>query len=296
MTEERLREKTMIIQQLNQKVESLQTQLSGTQRRANELSAQVEQLEQMLIEKDQEIVTLKAEVSKYRSALEKMGQEVQEVRAEQIQSMSRKDQSGTTMRTEEIQELQRTVSELYDRLKTLSEAAMAVMNDEPDSKRGLREALMKAGDNRTRVLNLILTRRNVKLDEIASFLVIDVNSAYDIVDELRLAGEVETPDENTVIPAAKYREVKIPTEEWKQAPVGEIFDSLVSIIEKMESNDEVSKALEIAVDLIEQKLSRGGALIFEMRRTASSWAKNPGDIQELQYKIRDWKVRAMALS
>ena len=54
-------------------------------------------------------------------------------------------------------------------------------------------------------------------------------------------------------------------------------------------------AIETAVEMIEQKLARSGALIFQMRRTADSWKKQAGNVEELQYTIKDWKGRAQAL-
>jgi hypothetical protein len=32
-----------------------------------------------------------------------------------------------------------------------------------------------------------------------------------------------------------------------------------------------------------------------MRRTADGWKKQPGNIEELKYTIKDWKGRAQAL-
>ena len=294
MSDDRLREKTLVIQQLNQKIEILQAQLHSTQRRTSEMSARIEELEQALSAKDEEIQALRAEASKYRSALEKMSQEMRKLQDERVQSMARK--GPVQENTGEADDLRHEIDRLQQRLKRLSAAAMAVLNNESNAEQTLRSALMENGDDWTRVLNLVLTKRSVRLDEIASFLVTDTNTAYEIVDALRAAGEVETPDENTVIPAAKYRQVRIPVEEWERSTPEEIFDSLESVVTSMEADDEVSKALERAVDILEQKLIRGGALVFEMRRTASAWTKRPGNIEELKYKIRDWKVRAMALA
>ncbi len=56
----------------------------------------------------------------------------------------------------------------------------------------------------------------------------------------------------------------------------EIFDSLESIVENAEGGETIAKALENAVDIIEQKLSRGGAMIFQMRRTAGDWKRKEG--------------------
>ena len=67
-------------------------------------------------------------------------------------------------------------------------------------------------------------------------------------------------------------------------------------VEKAEGKDPIIEALESAVDILEQKLSRGGAMIFQLRRTASDWKRQEGNVEELRYTIKDWKSRAEALS
>ncbi len=51
---ERLKDKTMQIVSLNQKLEALQAQLGGSLRRANQLGDHVTQLETTIIQKDSE--------------------------------------------------------------------------------------------------------------------------------------------------------------------------------------------------------------------------------------------------
>ena len=133
------------------------------------------------------------------------------------------------------------------------------------------------------------------MDEIASILVSDMTGAIQIVDYLQAAGEVEIRDGTTVIPGKKYREVEAPTKEWEQASPAEIFDSLEDIVGRTEGNESIARALESAVDILEQKISRGGALVFEMRKAVGSWKKQAGNTEELQYTIREWKSRASSL-
>ena len=292
--EARIREKLITIQSLNQKIEILQAQLSGAQKRAHDLTQQVAAKDETLAEKDIEIRHLTSEIERFKSALERVGQEVKDHRAAQIDALSKKkDVSKDDASAAELEVAKRTIQSLRENLKQLSEAATAVLNVEPDATEQLRSAVQEVGDPQFRILNIVLTRRAAKIDELASALVIDTAHAWEMIDALVAAGEVQMRDKHTVIPAAKYRETKIPVESWQQAEPAELFDDLEEIVSKIEGNEGVAKAIETAVDILEQKLSRSGALVFEMRRTASSWKKQPGDIQELKYKIRDWKARAV---
>ena len=91
---DRLRDKTLQIAQLNQKLEVLQAQLGGGHRRANELGVQVETLTSEVTARDQEIQMLRSEVTRYKGALESVGQEMQSMKADQTQILSRKQPGG----------------------------------------------------------------------------------------------------------------------------------------------------------------------------------------------------------
>lgn len=59
---EKLREKTLTIQASSQKVEVLQAQLIGSQKRATQQAQEIAQLEALIAEKDLEIQSFSAEV------------------------------------------------------------------------------------------------------------------------------------------------------------------------------------------------------------------------------------------
>ena len=294
---ERIRDQMMTMHSLNQKIEVLQAQLGGTQKRAHQLEEQLAQLEQVITQKDAEIQALSSDVQRYSGALDSMGHEVQGLRAEQTQQQAmavpvRDDQKLG----EQLAAAQHVIQKQKKNLMALSRVATAVLNSEDNALEDLQKVLLEAGDQRFRVLNLVLTKRSVRIEEIASILVVDVSKAMEIADTLQAAGEVEIGDGNTIIPAKKYREVKVPVEEWRNLDPLAIFDSLEGIIGRTEGGESIISAIEAAVDILEQKMSRGGTLVFEMRRTANSWKKKEGDVQELQYKIREWKARAQSLS
>ncbi|NOR38058.1 MAG: hypothetical protein GQ580_00550 [Candidatus Thorarchaeota archaeon] len=294
---ERIRDQMMTIQSLNQKIDVLQAQLGGSQRRAHQLEEQLAQLEQVITQKDGEIQALGSDVQRYSGALDSMGHEVQSLRAEQTQqhtiAVPVRDDQGLG---EQLVAAQQVIQKQKENLTALSQAATAVLNSDDNALEDLQRVLLEAGDQRFRVLNLVLTKRSVRTEEIASILVVDVSKAMEIADALQADGEVEIRDGNTIIPARKYREVKVPVEEWKNLDPLAIFDSLEGIIGKTEEGEGIVSAIEAAVDVLEQKMSRGGTLVFEMRRTADSWKKKEGNVQELQYKIREWKARAQSLS
>ncbi|MFW9918842.1 MAG: coiled-coil domain-containing protein [Candidatus Thorarchaeota archaeon] len=292
---ERLREKTMQVTQLNQRLESMQAQLSGAQRRASELHTQVQTLETQLASKDSEMQALQAELSKTKAALDAVGREMQGIRSQKTEEFARQKPREDNTTKEELKKADLKIVRLKDDIKKLSEAATGVLLGQEGALDNLGEVVKSVGDIQHRIFNLILERRHLKIDEIASLLLIETAEVLDAVDSLQALGEVEMKDSNTVVPAKKYREVAIPHEKWKDMRPAEIFDSLEEIVEKAEGKETIVEALEKAVDILEQKLARGGALIFQMRRTAGDWNKQEGNAEELRYTIRDWRSRAISL-
>ena len=290
---ERLRERAIQIAQLSQKIETLQAQLGGSHRRANQLGENVSSLETVIGEKDSEIQMLRSELSKTKGALDSVGKTVQTMKVEQTQLLTKKQPTieDPTL-IDEVAVLNERVVKLKEDIKLLSEAATLVLLEKEEGIKTLREAVRNVGDIQYKILNMVLNRRTIKIDEIASTFVEDTHTIMEIIEKLQAAGEVLLTDGVTVTPAQKYREVKIPVAEWKEMEPGEIFDSLVEIVGKSEGKENIVEALEKSVDILEQKMSRGGALIFQMRRMATTWSKKEGNVEELQYTIREWKGRA----
>ncbi|RDE14631.1 MAG: hypothetical protein C4K49_07425, partial [Candidatus Thorarchaeota archaeon] len=246
--------------------------------------------------KDSEMQALRVELQKARGALDTIAREMQGIRVEQAQALSKKRAAnGDSVLREELTSAQQAVERIRGDVKRLSSAATAVLNGEAGAMEILREALSEVGDPKYRVLNLVLKRRSVGLDEVASILVSDLSETLKIAEELQLSGEVEIKDGRTIIPALKYRQVKIPLEEWKAATPDSILASLEETVAKAEGKESVAGAIDAAVEILEQKMTRGGAMVFEMRRTASTWRKQEGKIEELRYRIKEWRARANSL-
>ena len=293
---ERLREKTVQIMSLNQKMETLQAQLSGSQKRANQLGVQVNDLESKISEKDQEIQMLKDQLSRTKGALESVGKEMQGIKAEQTQLLTKKKPSSDdTSLKDELALAEMTVARLREDLRQFSQAATSVLNQEEGSVENLKKILLEIGDPKYRILNMVLNRKSIRVEEIASILVIDMGETLKHIDALQTAGEIQLRDGHTVLPAQKYLELKVPREEWMQLNPVTILEKLEEFVGKTDDSLSIVNAIDASVEILEQKLARGGALFFQMRRTAESWKKQAGDIEELQYTIKDWKLRAEAL-
>ena len=293
---ERLREKTVQIMSLNQKMESLQAQLSGSQKRANQLGTQVTELESEISGKNQEIQMLQDQLSRTKGALESVGKEMQGIKAEQTQLLSKKKPSSeNTSLNDELALAEMTIKRLRDDLKQFSQVATSVLNQEEDSLDNLRKILLENGDPKYRILNMVLNRKSIRAEEIASTLVIDMTETLKQLDALQTAGEIQIKEGHTVLPAQKYLELRVPKEEWAQLSPVSILEHLEEFVEKTDDKSSIVNAIDVSVEILEQKLARGGALFFQMRRTAETWKKQAGDINELQYTIKDWKSRAEAL-
>jgi chromosome segregation ATPase len=293
---DRLREKTLQIASLNQKMEVMQAQLSGSQKRAYQLGQQVEELEGVIARKDDEIRILQSELNRTKDALESVGQQMRNIRSEETESLAKRKPAGRDYTLDEtLEATKRKVTMLREDLRKLSSAAMALLNDEDGARDLLREMVMQVGDPKYKVLSLVLEKKKLSIEEIAAVIVADMSETLEIIDELQNADEIEVQDGQMVVPSKKYRVAKIPLEEWKISDPVQIFDDLEEIIGKTEGHENIAEAVEKAVDFLEQKLARGGALIFEMRRTANKWKAGPADSEGLKYKIKEWKSRALAL-
>ena len=293
----RLRDKTLQIVSLNQKMEALQAQLSGSQKRANQLGTQMTELESTLTQKDSEIEMLQTQLSRTKGALESVGKEIQGIKAEQIQILSKKKPVSVDASVkDELTRAEMTIERLREDLKQFSHAATAVLNQEDGSLEGIRKVLLEVGDPKYRILNMVLNKKSIRIEEIAASFVIDMTEAHKHVDALQAAGEVQIRDGNTVFPAQQYLKLKVPKDEWSSMEASDIFQELEEFVGKTDDTSSVVSALEIAVEIIEQKLARSGSLIFQMRKTADAWKKQAGNVEELQYTIKDWKSHAQSLS
>ncbi|MFW9862708.1 MAG: hypothetical protein ACFFET_10520 [Candidatus Thorarchaeota archaeon] len=293
---ERLKEKTLQIAQLQHQLQVLQAQLEGTQRRAGETGTKIVALENLIAEKDSENHMLRTELGRTKGALDTMGKEIQGIRAEQTQQMAKARPSNDDYSLrQQLSDALRRNELLKEDIKSLSEAASAILKDEPGAREHLRDAIMLVGDPRFKILNIVLEKRSVRVEELAASLQLGITEALALVDELQAAGEIEVRDGSTVVPREKYHAVKIPVEEWKTWDPADIFDSLEDIVGRTEGHESISKAIVAAVDILEQKIARGGALVFQMRKTADLWKKGEGNIEDLQYTIREWKGRALSL-
>ncbi len=293
---ERLRDKKMQIVSLNQKIETLQAQLSGSQKRANQLGQQVTQLETIIAQKDSEIQILTSELSRTKGALDTVGEEVQGMKTEQTQHLIKKTPSSEDYSIrEKLKSYEQQVVRLQEDLKRFSNVATLVLAGEEGALEKLQETLLEIGDSKYRILNQVLNRKSIRVEEIASSLIMDISGVMEILDALQAVGEIEIKDGSTVIPAKKYREVRVPRDAWLAMEPDAIFESLEDFIRRTDDQGSIVNALETAVEILEQKIARGGALVFQMRRTADSWKKQMGNIEELHYTIRDWRGRANSM-
>jgi len=293
---QRIREKTVQIASLNQKVDALQAQLNGSQKRANQLGSQVAGLEASLAERDSQIRMLESQLAKTKGALETVGKEMQGIKSEQIQILAKKQpQSENSSLKENLALAEMNIEKLTEDLRSVSQAATSVLNQEDGAYEKLRQVLLESGDPKYRILSMVQNRKAVLLEEVASSLGLDMMQAQDYIEALQAEGEVEIRDSHTIRQAAKYREVIMPRDEWLQLDPSEVFERLEAFLQKTDDSRNIVLAIETVVEVLEQKLARGGALIFQMRRTADSWKKHSGSVEELQYMIREWNARAQAL-
>ncbi|TFG14792.1 hypothetical protein EU537_02300 [Candidatus Thorarchaeota archaeon] len=291
------RNRAMQVAALNQKIESLQAQLGGAQRRANEAGNRVAELERLIGDKDSEIQMLQNELSRTKETLESIGKEMRAMKVEKNQTVPQNESRSTShISQDEFDFYKAKTSALRKDLRKLSQAATGVIQNQENAMKQLEEILEEVGDPKYRVLNYVLKTRSVKKTDLSSMFLLESAEVNEILDELGTEGEIEMEDSNTVIPGEKYRKANIPLEEWRASQPEYIFNSLEEVVMKLHGPEAISDALGKAVDILEQKLARGGAIIFQMRRAANDWEKGGKNAEDLQYQIREWKSRALSLS
>lgn len=294
---EKLRDKNKQIMLLNQKMESLQAQLSGSQKRANQLSTQVSELEARIAEREQEMRILQDQLARTKGAFESVAKEMQGIKAEQTQLLTKKKpQTDNASLKDDLALADTTIFKLKEDLKQFSHVASAVVNQEEGSLEHLKRTLFEIGDPKYRILNMVLNRKSIRAEEIASNLMMDVTETLKYIDLLQAAGEIEVRNGNIIIPAQKYLEMKVPREEWMAMDSLDILDQLEAFVGKTDDTSSIVNAIDAVVEILEQKLARGGALFFQMRRTSESWKRRAGNLEELRYIIKEWKSRAQVLS
>ncbi len=296
--EQRLREKTQTILRLNQQIEQLSGQISGLTRRIQQKDEEIEHLKSLIAERDQKISKLENDILGYEEVIRRLNQRVEEATSVTETSTS-EPASATTARPlvtkEEIDELKNQIKTLSDKLTTITKIATKLVLEPDEGKNELIEYLLKEGDPKYRVLLAVTRSESEKISNLDKLTNIPPLEVQVYVKELVNENELEQIDPNTVMIGAKLREVSVPEEKWRQLSIDDLFEEFVKYAKRVKNKDLISSAIETLVAILEDHLSRPGVLIFQMRRTADTWRRSGGDLQELEYTARDWKARAKSL-
>ncbi|MDF1537506.1 MAG: hypothetical protein P1Q69_01205, partial [Candidatus Thorarchaeota archaeon] len=163
----RLKEKTVQVTMLNQKMEALQAQLSGATRRNTQLAEQIKELQEQLSQKDYDIQSIQMELDRTKTALESVGQQMQGIKAKETLEMGRKKPvTGDSVAKEELQQAEVKIARLQGDIKKLSEAATSVILKREDGLEKLSETIKLVGDMQHRIFTFVMEQRAVKKDEL----------------------------------------------------------------------------------------------------------------------------------
>jgi hypothetical protein len=87
-------------------------------------------------------------------------------------------------------------------------------------------------------------------------------------------------------------ELKLPpVEEWRGMTIDKVFDEVAKYCILVRSPDLIAQALQVLKDNVEEKVRSRGTFIFDIGKEIQQWKKGAGNMDELQFRLRDWKSR-----
>lgn len=193
---------------------------------------------------------------------------------------------ATTTRLKFLEQETESLSRTCDELERLLFKFLA---SEPGIKERAREFILRQGSIKHRVLLLATERGSMDLNEVTRLTGLDqmtINRAVEI-----LLGEraVEIHGSLLTVPGA----LKLPdVEAWRTLPIDRLFDEVEQYCSVMKTPELVAQALQALKDGVEQRVRTRGTLVFEIGKEIQQWRRGIGNIQDLRYKINEWKQRA----
>ena len=183
---------------------------------------------------------------------------------------------------QEVESLSKTSSELENLL------FKSLMN-EPGIRENLRAFLLKEGSSKYRVLLLVAEKGSIELSELGRMTGLDQPVIGKAIEMLAEEHAVEVHGSMITIRGAFKPP---PTEEWRRMSIDKVFDEVEKYCLLVKSPDLISQALQSLKDNVEEKVRTRGTFVFDIGKEIQQWKKGIGNLQDLQFKLRDWKSRA----
>jgi hypothetical protein len=193
---------------------------------------------------------------------------------------------ATSTRLRFLEQETESLSRMCDQLESLLFSFLAT---EPGIKEKAREFIMTQGSVKHRVLLLVTERGSMNVTEIARLTGLDqmaINRAIEIL--LRERAIEVHGSMLTSLGALRPPDI----EAWRTLPLDKLFDEAEKYCDVVRNPELISQALQALKDGVEQRVRTRGTLVFEIGKEVQQWRRGIGNLQDLRYKINEWKQRA----
>jgi hypothetical protein len=193
---------------------------------------------------------------------------------------------ATNTRLRFLEQETESLSRMSDQLESLLFRSIA---NEPGIKEKAREFIMSQGSMTHRVLLLVTERGSMDGNELVRLTGLDQMTINRAIEILLRERALEIHGSLLTVPGA----LKLPdVEEWRRIPLDKLFDEVEHYCTTVKTPELVSQALQALKDGVEQKVRIRGTLVFEIGKEVQQWKRGIGNIQDLRFKINEWKQRA----
>ncbi|WXG42533.1 MAG: hypothetical protein WED04_00240 [Promethearchaeati archaeon SRVP18_Atabeyarchaeia-1] len=193
---------------------------------------------------------------------------------------------ATTTRLKFLEQEVESLSRSYDEVESLLFRLLAA---EPGVGDKAREFILRNGSIKHRALLILTERGSMDVNELARLAGLDLITINKAIEILLREGAVQIRGSLLAIPGA----LKMPDiEAWRALPTDKIFDEVEHYISLVRTPELVSQAIQALKELVEQRAKGGGTLVFEIGKEVQQWKRGFGNLQDLRYKISEWKQRA----
>jgi hypothetical protein len=183
---------------------------------------------------------------------------------------------------QEVESLSKTNGELENLL------FKSLMN-EPGIRESIRVFLLKEGSSKYRVLLLITEKGSIEMSELSKVTGLDETVLRKTLEILAEEHAVEVHGSLITIRGAFKAP---PADEWRRMTIDKVFDEVEKYCLLVKNPELISQALQSLKDNVEEKVRTRGTFVFDIGKEIQQWKKGVGNLQDLQFKLRDWKSRA----
>jgi uncharacterized protein YukE len=187
-----------------------------------------------------------------------------------------------------ISYLEQEVNTLSGTNITLESLLFRSLVNEPNIKATIRDFILKQGSVKYRILLLLSEKGAMQTNEIAKIAGLDLLTMRQVIENLSEEHSIEVHGSLLTTPGMLRPP---PAEKWRTLNINNLFDEVDEYLSFHRNSEIVAQTLQTLKDNIEQKVRIRGTYIFEIGKEIQEWRRGTGNLEQLRYKLRDWKSK-----